>query len=489
MEQMFYSSSGWETWGLDFKPVIPEGMSLVFDDDLFFEDEQGLRASVIVNRWACELPTNRVPAANSWPTYVRAVREWMDFGTEHGVGLLDTRERLKALLGTYSVHRATGPLAARFRSSTWNQHMGILSRFYDWAINNGYATALPFTYHYATGVFAGQVQEVRSNAARRREAKPHVTIKYLEEDFAALFLKGLARLQPDGSEERGYRGREMARNSAVGRFVFASGPRNQEFTYLLACEVPLLPSRRSEVPVLVPLPWGITKGGKFRNTWIDYDSLAELHNYLAFERASAVQGSTWRPPARWGEPLIVTEAGARGGRVNGTKVLWDDLGPSQRRRLVAPGGGSMLLAVSGAGQPFTAWNTVFERAADRIRERYEPRFPHVYPHRGRHTFAMTTMAKLVTGYYARLARSVQPGDADAALALYLTSHEPLLVLRDLLGHSSSLTTEVYLNRLDTNRIFPELRTSAQADGPGGETEREVAAEFDGDPDFDEEYPF
>ena len=33
---------------------------------------------------------------------------------------------------------------------------------------------------------------------------------------------------------------------------------------------------------------------------------------------------------------------------------------------------------------------------------------------------------------------------DAALALYLTKADPLLVLRDLLGHSTVITTEKYL---------------------------------------------
>lgn len=145
----------------------------------------------------------------------------------------------------------------------------------------------------------------------------------------------------------------------------------------------------------------------------------------------------------------------------------------------------MLLSVCGPGRPFTAWNTVFERASDRIRKRYEPRFPHVHPHRGRHTFAMQTMAKLAAGYYARLAQRVQLGDTDAALALYLTSHEPLLILRDLLGHSSALTTEKYLNRLDTTRIFADLHAGEQSTSRSRAAEREAAAEFDED-DYEEE---
>jgi hypothetical protein len=49
----------------------------------------------------------------------------------------------------------------------------------------------------------------------------------------------------------------------------------------------------------------------------------------------------------------------------------------------------------------------------------------------------------------------------------------------LLGHSSALTTEKYLNRLDTTRIFADVHA------PGDRTvawsraaEREAAAEFD-----------
>ena len=77
-------------------------------------------------------------------------------------------------------------------------------------------------------------------------------------------------------------------------------------------------------------------------------------------------GSAWRPPERWGEPLLVTDPDARGGRINGVRRRWETLIPRERRRLVAPGGGSCLLAVKSGGGPFTAWPSVFERTANRI---------------------------------------------------------------------------------------------------------------------------
>jgi hypothetical protein len=58
---------------------------------------------------------------------------------------------------------------------------------------------------------------------------------------------------------------------------------------------------------------------------------------------------------------------------------------------------------------------------------------------------MRTLEYLVSGHYRQAARLVTDADADAALVFYLSKADPLLVLRDLLGHSSVLTTEKYIN--------------------------------------------
>ncbi len=453
MEQTFYSAEGWESWGLEGRPAIPQGMPVLVDDDLLFDDEHGPRPTVAVNRWLRELPSSGCPAAKSWRYYAQVVRSWMEFTAEHEIAMFDERARLRSALSAYAVYRSGGPAEHRFEASTWNQHVSVLGSFYRWAMDEGYAGAEPFSYKQGTAFFGDQAREVRINTATRRVPKPHVTIKHLEAEFAQLFLRALGGLLPDGGEDPGYRGRESARNAAVARLALSTGLRCQEFTYLLAVEVPVLPARPTALPVLLPVPAGLTKGAKFRHTWVEYEALAEVHRYLRLDRALWATGSGWTPPAAWGEPLVVTEADARGGRVNGSRVRWSGLRPSERRRLVAPGGGSMLLGLRSGGAPFTAWPTVFARASARIRERFEPRFPHVEPHRLRHSFAMATMEKLVRGYYEQAARLAADSGADTAFSLYLQKSEPLMVLRDLLGHSTVLTTEKYLNRLDMTRIF------------------------------------
>ncbi|MFD9220724.1 hypothetical protein ACFWDI_12095 [Streptomyces sp. NPDC060064] len=82
--------------------------------------------------------------------------------------------------------------------------------------------------------------------------------------------------------------------------------------------------------------------------------------------------------------------------------------------------------------------------------------------------AMATMARLMRGRYEQAARQVRDTDDDAALASYLRTQEPLLILRDLLGHSSSLTTEAYLHRLVVLRLFTSLyRRVGKEYGPAG----------------------
>src|SRR5260370_5282558 len=168
----------------------------------------------------------------------------------------------------------------------------------------------------ARALFAGTGRTARVNLAVRRTPKPHVTIKYLEPDFTSLFLNGLRGLAPDGGPDPHYRGRELARNAAIGELALATGMRLQEVSSLLTWEVPPLPSAPTKVPIPFPVPAAVAKGREFRITWISYDALAAVHHYLELDRPATTDGAGWRPLERLGGPLLVINPDERGGRVH-----------------------------------------------------------------------------------------------------------------------------------------------------------------------------
>ncbi|HEY8700980.1 MAG TPA: site-specific integrase [Arthrobacter sp.] len=468
-----FSSVGWEGWGLSGRPLIRDAMPVLVDDDLCLEDADGPRPTVAMNRWLRELPVSGAPSPKSWLTYAQALKAWAEFLDDRGVPVFADRDRLRAALSMYAEYRLSGPLEVRLSPSSWNLAVRTLSAFYRWAVENGHAAAVPFSYvQQAVTRPDGARIEVDRNLASVRTGNAHASRKYLERPFAGLLMHALAGNDPAGERDDGFRGRETGRNAAMIGLALSSGLRLQEFRHLTVYEVPPLPRRRTVVPVPMVLAPPTTKGRRGRSTWIDYDDLARVHDYIGWERAAATPGSRWRPP----DPLIVEEPTHDGALINGTRRRWHALTPGERLRLVAPGGGSALLAVQTDGRPFVDWATVLRRTAKRVRDRFEPSFPHVHPHVTRHSFAMATMERLVRGYYQQAAQLAIDADGNDALALYLTKADPLLILRDLLGHASAATTQAYLHLLDTQRIYKDAYETAGAllAGP------EVVAEFEGE---------
>jgi site-specific recombinase XerD len=137
--------------------------------------------------------------------------------------------------------------------------------------------------------------EISRNQATIRTGKAHASRKYLERPYMELLMNALAGNDPTGTLDAGFAGRQTGRNAAMIGLAFSSGLRAGEFTHLTVYEVPALPPRRTEVPVPLVLAPPTTKGGTGRSSWIDYDALARVHDYLAFDRAAAVDDSRWKP--------------------------------------------------------------------------------------------------------------------------------------------------------------------------------------------------
>jgi hypothetical protein len=84
---------------------------------------------------------------------------------------------------------------------------------------------------------------------------------------------------------------------------------------------------------------------------------------------------------------------------------------------------------------------------------------------------MRTLEYLVTGHYRRAAKLVRDTDADAALVFYLSKADPLLVLRDLLGHSTVLTTEKYLKARELHQMGEKSQVAWSPRGRRGPQSR------------------
>src|SRR5260370_6483471 len=192
MQLTFFSRTGWQDWDVAAEPAFPDRMRQLVDDDLLFEEAGVPRRGVAVNRWLRELPVGGAAAPGTWAKYARALRDWMAFLPPLGIGVFGIRDELKRALGAYAAHRAGGPVEARWAASTWNQNICVLSVFYQWAVAERHAGAVPFTYAQAMSRYGDQVPLVQANLARRRVPTPHVTIKYLDADFPPLFLPPLA---------------------------------------------------------------------------------------------------------------------------------------------------------------------------------------------------------------------------------------------------------------------------------------------------------
>ncbi|MFE5767657.1 hypothetical protein ACFQ7O_04780 [Streptomyces sp. NPDC056485] len=212
----FFSSEGWQSWGLDGEPLIPERMPVLFDGDFLFEDEGGPRAVRAVNAWLRTLPSSGAPSPNSWRAYALAARDWLMHLRRHRVAVFGGRQELVAALGTYADRRLSGPLDERLESSSWELQVTALSRFYDWVQDEGLAVAVPFTVATGRRMVQGRLVETRRNRARLRRPKPHVKVQYLESDFAGLFRLGLAGLGPDGLEDASFRGRRRGGQRGSG---------------------------------------------------------------------------------------------------------------------------------------------------------------------------------------------------------------------------------------------------------------------------------
>ncbi len=424
-----------ERWLADLG--LPQGMPFVLGEDG--------SPDRVANRWLASLPAHGCGSRATWRAYALNWAEWARFLQERGVvPLAATADEVAAFYSAQRLDRG-GVGVGR---ATWNRKVAALESFYRWAIDRGLITSSPFAYREAWARGGdGVVRSVRRNLAKERAGRPHATLRWLESDRLAFFLTvGLGGLLPDGREDPAFGGRNAARNRAFGELLATSGLRAQEASFLLVHELPAAAGPRDRL-VALKVPAAIAKGGVPRRTIVSTAALRMIESYVRLERSAGRR--TWSPSGA----LRVDDATADGGRVEGRLVRWTTVDVHARARLVEDGV-AVTWASSGAGGPMVDWSDVFDRATERCRM-FDPGFPRVTPHTLRHTFAVHTLRRLVS----QTVRRVREHEADPALDIlagYWRVHDPLLALRDLLGHASVTTTQVYLHAIDPTRLLASV---------------------------------
>ena len=92
-------------------------------------------------------------------------------------------------------------------------------------------------------------------------------------------------------------------------------------------------------------------------------------------------------------------------------------------------------------------------------------------------YAVRMLRWLIKQAASAVQKKVAESD-DGAWAGYWAIHDPLLTLRDLMGHASVATTQVYLHAIDATRLYANIIEDVEgadededvegADGGGGE---------------------
>lgn len=436
--------------------MIPAQIPYVLDDDFQPVEE--------INSWLRSLPRRGSYSPRTWSGYADDVLAWCKFIASRELGVFDPVDTLESALAEYRELRLYGGPGAEFNvlgATAWNRAVAALENFYSWALEAGRVDAKPFRYRQVRlpqGVLANGF--AKKNLAKARPGSILATLKYLAPDYADLFVDvGLGGNLPSGDPDLTFRGRLAVRNRAAGSLVRASGLRRQEFSNLLVWEVPELLDAFSDYRALFVSPT-IAKGARARATWISADALKAVHTYKDVERDTAVSNSRWMPE----RPLIVNEPDSQGAVIAGRRVAWSKLTISQRRRLVTPEGGSGLLFVAGSGAPVAEnnWRYTFDTAAERCRT-FVSDFPDVSPHMLRHTFAMETLRTLTRKALSRAELLARVSGEDPLLIAILRRNDPLLILRDFLGHTYLKTTEAYLVAQDPASIFTEVEVALLAE--------------------------
>ncbi|MER5915560.1 integrase [Streptomyces sp. NPDC001982] len=256
---------------------------------------------------------------------------------------------------------------------------------------------------------------------------------------------------PDGLPRENFRGRWSSRNGSFCDLMVRTGMRISEQSHVLVTEIPTGPGAPGYSRFW--LPAAIAKGGSARWIYVPAVVRRDLTSYALEDRQVVIEEA--RAERRYDKirrPIVISDpsrpdtAQYTSGVLSGSRIDVRKLGPLERRRLLVDTEAGLepamfWLGESGMPLAVSTWKDMFTDANKRCGEAGTDLRAHA--HLLRHTFAVITLEQLQRGHIAAL------GEMNPAQRLHYQRifGDPMDWVRRRLGHSSQLSTLIYLHAL------------------------------------------
>lgn len=338
----------------------------------------------------------------------------------------------------------------RVSASTWNREVASLTKFYAWALQQGFVQHSPMSMsvRHRARIGGGIAKQITSSSAELRPNSSADRIPWLPApDYRRWRDIGLRGYSKDGLPDPHFRGVMAGRNAAFADIMIRTGMRLREQASLLLQEVP---SRTGDV-VYVPgdLSPAVTKNKSARRIYYPRSVLLSLETYVRSERAEAVHFAQGRRRYVADSTSFILNPETRTARRMGSSdqaIRLTSLTEAERMRTFWDGPDGLepaALWLTEGGTPLSprSWQAIFRKANSRCSDRGVTIACH--PHMLRHSFAVITLEQLQRGHIQRLSEM----DKDQRRNYRMVFGDPLDWVRLRLGHRSIETTQGYLHVL------------------------------------------
>ncbi|MFJ5924670.1 integrase [Kitasatospora sp. NPDC092948] len=353
---------------------------------------------------------------------------------------------------------AKGP---RIDGSTWSQDTSHVFQFYEHAKREGWVSEIPIPLREAresaTSPGGPPVVDKRGRKSRKVPAsyahdEGGQRIEWLP---AASYRRwrdvGVRGYDRCGLPRDNFRGRWASRNSTFTDKLVRTGMRLEEQGTLLRTEIPL--GKGPPGYSKFWLPRSIAKRQSARWVYLPASTRRDLTAYDLEDRALVVaEAQAAGRYHRIRRPMVITDPASprmaqyTSGAMVGKRVDVRLLGPLERRRLFVDTERGLEPAMFWLGEDgmplsLSTWKDMFTTANSRCEEAGLEERAHA--HLCRHTFAVITLEQLQRGHIAALGE-MNPGQRQHYQRIF---GDPVDWIRRRLGHTSQLSTLIYLHAL------------------------------------------